>query len=254
MFKGKPETLKQKFVKKDFTLVELLIVVAIIAILAAMLLPALSKALERGRSVTCLSNLKTLSMVHQDYAGSFDDFMMPVKWDSVNYGTKEGKDTYWNGYIAYFGNVPLETLYCPTMRITAATVFNNQKKNLNALQEKAGAGSWEYNGYGKSKTAGGHNHHPTIGRMSQTVHPSSSILLGESDGAADRFMANVISYQQNETSNQLYPFHDGTTNILWVDGHTSGIQGYTKDLIYARLGGYYGYQQVPLDSKWRIFR
>lgn len=61
--------------RKGFTLVELLIVIAIVTILAGLLLPSLSKAIFQARNVNCLNNHKQLILAHATYAGDYRGYL-----------------------------------------------------------------------------------------------------------------------------------------------------------------------------------
>lgn len=63
--------------KTKFTLIELLITIAVIAILVALLLPALNAARDAARKINCNSNLKQIGIAAAQYSTSYDDFIAP---------------------------------------------------------------------------------------------------------------------------------------------------------------------------------
>ncbi len=82
--------------QKGFTLVELLVVIGIIALLVAMLLPALNKARTQARSVVCQSNLRTVGQLVQFYMGDWKGSLPP------NYPKSSGGMGVWNIKISYY--------------------------------------------------------------------------------------------------------------------------------------------------------
>ena len=117
-----------------FTLIELLVVVSIIALLVAILLPALSAARAQAKSVLCKTNLRTMGQAEIVYAHEYDGIVAWTRNDSVNqarYWAGQLFATFWELDIPLYGDVTATRyqtghwLICPAQKFIPGQVWHD---------------------------------------------------------------------------------------------------------------------------------
>lgn len=202
-------------IKHTFTLIELMAVIAVIAILITLLLPALSRAKDMGRRTLCASNLKQVGSGFFLYAQDWSEYL-PRAWDGNN-------STLWGiTIIDYIGKKTV--LSCPSDSVHMSIQRSNSIYWWNYLQYSYGC-NWTYD-----SVAGTRLFTEVIwkNRLNKIPKISSTILAGDS-------LKSALMARGDDITNYwaIGNRHGGSANMLFADCHVACFK--QVELFYSNL-------------------
>jgi prepilin-type N-terminal cleavage/methylation domain-containing protein/prepilin-type processing-associated H-X9-DG protein len=212
-----------------FTLIELLIVIAIIGVLAAMLLPALNKARDMAKRVKCQSNFKQIALCCFGYANDYANYVPR---------TANAK-SYWRLLMAPYANI---TAANETSSALGSGIFRCPSWTLKGIE------SWNESGYGANATCTGNKDTiPGWGsldaiRLQELKEPSESILYADgSDYAPSGTYQYSSIYPPSFGTALVGNRHSNGINACWGDGH---ISWNARKILCAGLAGNIDYYYI----------
>ncbi|MCC6581808.1 MAG: DUF1559 domain-containing protein, partial [Phycisphaeraceae bacterium] len=192
----------------------------IIALLIAILLPALARAREAGRALVCMNNLRQMNLAIMGYMNDFTkDHMLPA-YDRYPGGFNvHGLDLVWNG--RYY-DPSTGILTCPSDQTED---FMGYPSTCNYTMTKNYNRSYVWNIYTGYRYYDGTFFTP-FWRLTALKYPSRDILMWCSDwphGSFAYLLYDWTGYLQPAYQTSYPLWHDGSTNVMCMDGHSQRI-------------------------------
>jgi prepilin-type N-terminal cleavage/methylation domain-containing protein/prepilin-type processing-associated H-X9-DG protein len=209
-----------------FTLIELLVVIAVIAILAALLLPALSRAKTKAKNVTCLNHLRQWGLGFQLFANENDDQVPEEGNTIIPINNNQNADAWYNQVAALMNLPTLVSLYTASSPAPPLpgdrTIFSCPTAPRPTFTPSAGKAFFMYGMNGrlcinKATRLGPPARLNTL--ITQVLRASDTIFLAESDGNSPT--AGIA--QSNVTGQYAVGRHDGRGHFTMVDGSARPI-------------------------------